>query len=62
MHHVVIGVPAEGLLETNAARCAAADNYLRWDGEHLFIKVQDGEERWVVPWPERRELVKYMAM
>jgi hypothetical protein len=61
MHHVVIGVPAEGLSEANVARCAAAARHLRWDGERLFIKGQDGEERWVVPWRERKELIKWMA-
>ena len=61
MHRVVIGVQAEGLSEANEARCAAAARHLRWDGERLFIKGQDGEERWVVPWRERRELIKAMA-
>ena len=61
MHQVVVGVPAEGLAEANAARCVAAAKHLRWDGERLFIKGHDGEAIWVGPWRERKGLINAMA-
>jgi hypothetical protein len=52
MHQVVIGVPLDGVNH---------QNQLRWDGENLYIRGKDGTERSVVPWADRRELVKELA-
>jgi Integrase zinc binding domain len=61
MHQVVIGVPQHDISSQNQERCEAAAEHLRWDGENLFIKGKDGMERRVVPWCDRRKLVRKLA-
>ena len=61
MHQVVVGVPLDGVNHQNQLRCEAAAQHLRWDGENLYIRGKDGTERSVVPWADRRELVKELA-
>ena len=61
MHQVVIGVPKHIISSQNSERCEAAAEHLRWDGENLFIKGKDSMERRVVPWCDRRKLVRKLA-
>ena len=57
----MVGVPAAGVTEANAERCEAAARHLRWDGEQLHIRGKDGTERVVVPWVDRKKLVRQLA-
>jgi hypothetical protein len=61
MHQVVIGVPQHDISTHNQERCEAAALHLRWDGQQLYIRGRDGTERVVVPWCDRRELVRELA-
>jgi hypothetical protein len=61
MHRVVVGVHAAGISEANRERCEAAAAHFRWDGGRLHVRGQDGGERLVVPWGERRGLVRKLA-
>ena len=61
MHQVVIGTPLMSISPANEARCIDAAKHLRWSGDQLFIRGQGGEERLVVPWKDRRKLIKDMA-
>ena len=54
-------MPAAGVTEANAERCEAAARHLRWDGEQLHIRGKDGTERVVVPWVDRKKLVRQLA-
>jgi hypothetical protein len=58
MHQVVIGTAAQGTTESNQARCQSAAAHLRWDGTKLHIRGLNGTEREVVPWCDRRSLIK----
>lgn len=61
MHQVVIGAPEMGLSEANKVRCRASASHLRWDGDRLFIKGNRGEECHVIPWKDRKKLIRDMA-
>lgn len=45
MYQVVVGVSIPGATEAVRRRCEAAAEHFRWNGEKLFIRGQDGEER-----------------
>jgi hypothetical protein len=61
MHQVVVGVEMAGVSDITKQRCVAAAVHFRWDGGRLFLRGQDGEEREVVPWRKRKQLVRDMA-
>ena len=58
---MVVGVPRPGEDEATVQRCQAAAQHFRWDGERLFVRGRDGEERQVVPWCDRKALVRELA-
>jgi hypothetical protein len=45
MHQVVVGVEAADISMQNAEHCKAAAQHLRWDGERLWVRGREGEER-----------------